>query len=176
MFLIKQRKKLSDATSISLGNTTILVSTSAQNLGFIFDSDMSLTGQVNLFCKSSHLHISDIMRISHPNPPFVAITRANFRVEQAWLLQFIIFWHQQTKHPETPASSQGFGFDDVALRWFCSYLTGLSQHVQYGGVMSTVVLVSCGVPQGSVLGPVLFLVYSADAIAISDKHGFSAHV
>ena len=69
-----------------------------------------------------------------------------------------------------------FGFDDVALRWFRSYLTGRSQRVRYGGATSSVVLVSCGVPQGSVLGPVLFLVYSADAIAISDKHGFSAHV
>ena len=69
-----------------------------------------------------------------------------------------------------------FGFDDVALRWFRSYLTGRSQRVRYGVATSSVVLVSCGVPQGSVLGPVLFLVYSADAIAISDKHGFSAHV
>ena len=38
----QQRKKLSDVTSISLGDTTIPVSTSARNLGFIFDSDMSL--------------------------------------------------------------------------------------------------------------------------------------
>ena len=53
---------------------------------------------------------------------------------------------------------------------------GRSQRVWYGGATSSVVLVSCGVPQGSVLGPVLFLVYSADAIAISVKHGFSTHV
>ena len=43
----QQRKKLSDVTSIPLGNTTIPVSTSARNLGFIFDSDMSLTSQVH---------------------------------------------------------------------------------------------------------------------------------
>ena len=71
----QQRKKLSDVTSISLGNTTIPVSTSARNLGFIIDSDTSLTSQVNLVCKSSHFHIRDIRRIrnliplSHCNHP-----------------------------------------------------------------------------------------------------------
>ena len=80
LFLIgtsQQRKKLSDVTSISLGNTTIPVSTSARNLGFIFDSDMSLTSQVNLVCKSSHFHIRDIRRIRNPIPPSIAITLAN---------------------------------------------------------------------------------------------------
>ena len=72
-----QRKKLSDVTSISLGNTTIPVSTSARNLGFIFDSDMSLTSQVNLFCKSSHFHIRDIRRIRNLIPPSIATTLAN---------------------------------------------------------------------------------------------------
>ena len=33
-------------------------------------------------------------------------------------------------------------FDDVVLRWFRSYLTGRSRHVQYGGATSTLVLVS----------------------------------
>ena len=73
----QQRKKLSDVTSISLGNTTIPVSTSARNLGFIFDSDMSLTSQVNLVCKSSHFHIRDIRRIRNLIPLSIAITLAN---------------------------------------------------------------------------------------------------
>ena len=73
----QQRKKLSEVTSISLGNTTIPVSTTARNLGFIFDSDMSLTSQVNLVCKSSHFHICDIRRIQNLIPPSVAITLAN---------------------------------------------------------------------------------------------------
>ena len=49
----RQRKKLSDVTSISLGNTTFPLSTSARNLSFIFNSDMSLTSWVNLVCESS---------------------------------------------------------------------------------------------------------------------------
>ena len=73
----QQRKKLSDVTSISLGNTTIPVSTSARKLGFIFDSDMSFTSQVNLVCKSSHFYIRDIRRIRNLIPPSVAITLAN---------------------------------------------------------------------------------------------------
>ena len=74
----QQRKKLSNVTSISLGNTTIPVSTSARNLlGFIFDSDMSLTSQVNLVCKSSHFHIRDIRHIRNLIPLSIAITLAN---------------------------------------------------------------------------------------------------
>ena len=73
----QQRKKLSDVTSISLGNTTIPVSSSARNLGFIFDSDMSLTSQVNLVCESSHFHIRDIRRIRTLIPLPIAITLAN---------------------------------------------------------------------------------------------------
>ena len=56
-----------------------------------------------------------------------------------------------------------------------SYLTGRSQYIRYNGVQSESPLVRYGVPQGSVLGPVLFILYSADVINIATKHGFFAH-
>ena len=57
-------------------------------------------------------------------------------------------------------------------RWFRSYLTGRSQCIRYNGVQSESVPVLYGEPQGSVLGPVLFILYSADVINIATKHGF----
>ena len=46
--------------------------------------------------------------------------------------------------------------------WFCSYLNNRQQYTRVVDTDSSVTSVSCGVPQGSVLGPLLFLVYVND--------------
>ena len=53
----QQRLKFSQLTTLSLGNDIIPVSSSARNLGFIFDSDMSFTDQINSLSKSCHFHM-----------------------------------------------------------------------------------------------------------------------
>ena len=52
------------------------------------------------------------------------------------------------------------GVTGMALGWFRSYLTGRSQRVSVSGKESANRALSCGVPQGSVLGPLLFTTYT----------------
>ena len=54
------------------------------------------------------------------------------------------------------------GADDLTVRWFRSYLTGRTQVTDIGGTMSEPKGVTCGVPQGSIRGPLLFLLYVND--------------
>ena len=63
-----------------------------------------------------------------------------------------------------------FGIIGPALEWFQSYLTGRSQHVRQGTDTSPITSLTCGVPQGSVLGPVLFLLYTAELQEIVTRH------
>jgi len=69
-----------------------------------------------------------------------------------------------------------YGFTGVVLQWFSSYLSGRYQKVKTALGMSAEVPLLHGVPQGSVLGPLLFVLYTAPVLDIISNHGLTGHM
>ena len=67
------------------------------------------------------------------------------------------------------------GLREKALLWFKSYLTGRTQQVSVNGTLSDKFNLTCGVPQGSCLGPLLFTIYASSLFDIMKFHLPSVH-
>ena len=65
-----------------------------------------------------------------------------------------------------------YGIRGQALLWLKDYLTNRRQYVIFNGCESDPLLIKCGVPQGSILGPLLFLLYVNDIINTSSLLSF----
>ena len=68
-----------------------------------------------------------------------------------------------------------FGISATAIAWIGSYLEDREQCVRYNGSLSETVVLKYGVPQGSVLGPLYFILYTSDVFDLADLHGFHVH-
>ena len=61
-----------------------------------------------------------------------------------------------------------YGIRGTTHKWFVSYLSKRQQYVSYNTVSSDYNNIHCGVPQGSIIGPLLFLLYINDMVNVSD--------
>ena len=66
-----------------------------------------------------------------------------------------------------------YGIDNIALKWITSYLKNRTFCVKINGKMSVNDILLFGVPQGSLLGPILFILYTKDLKKIADAYGLS---
>ena len=66
-----------------------------------------------------------------------------------------------------------YGISCTSLNWFSSYLSNRTQTVTINNKLSQPTLLNFGVPQGSVLGPILFILYTKTLTTLIRQHSIS---
>ena len=69
-----------------------------------------------------------------------------------------------------------FGLDGTVLSWIKSYLSNRKQKIKIGDSFSEAVILPFGVPQGSVLGPLLFTLYTSPLSQVISKFNVTHHL
>ena len=68
-----------------------------------------------------------------------------------------------------------YGVNSIPLKWSTSYLTGRQQYVEIDGYSSGLLTLTTGVPKGSILGQLLFLIYMNDIPQATDYFDFISY-
>ena len=69
-----------------------------------------------------------------------------------------------------------YGLESTVINWFASYLSDRTQSVHHDGRFLAKSTMQFGVPQGSILGPLMFLLYTADIAKLIVHRGLSPHL
>ena len=80
-------------------------------------------------------------------------------LKPAALLLYIKQSFETDDHDKLLQILERIGIRNVALKWFCSYFINRAQVLQNANATSERRILPCGVPQGSIMGPLLFLSY-----------------
>src|SRR5688572_13622848 len=69
-----------------------------------------------------------------------------------------------------------FGITTLAIQWIASFLSSRTQSIKLGGCSSKIFSILFGVPQGSIFGPLLFILYTSNIVNIASHHGLMIHL
>ena len=93
-----------------------------------------------------------------------AIYQASFSFYHFTILPFLDLNEafDTVHHTILLAKLEKYGIRGITGDWFTSYLRNRKQFGTVGGHRSSAKMVTCGIPQGSCLGPLLFIIYLND--------------